>query len=176
MLKVKIGLSKRKKVPVFYILGEPFLPNNALHLLFRIRKLNIVDEDEKSIVIKAHGQQLKLLVQNLICLMNEWKVWQKYYLPNFSLQGKTVLDVGAGCGETAFLYFLHGARKVVAVEPNTDAVECLIENVAINKWNVEIIPEPFKLEHLEIQHDFMKMDGEDVKNNCCLCPKLTSPA
>jgi hypothetical protein len=34
------------------------------------------------------------------------------------------------------------------------------ENVERNNWNVEIIVEPFSLEHLKFSYDFMKTDGE----------------
>ena len=40
----------------------------------------------------------------------------KILFTNFLVRGKTVLDVGAGCGETAFFYRLYGAKKVVAIE------------------------------------------------------------
>lgn len=120
--------------------------------------VKIVSQTDEAIVFEAHGQKLKLLELYAIWFIREWEVWEKSYLPEFSLKGCTVLDVGAGCGETSFFYFLHGIDKVVAIEPYVKAVECLRENVAVNKWNVEVIPENFKLEHLKIPHDFMKMD------------------
>lgn len=88
-------------------------------------------------------------------------MWEPYYLPNFDLKGKTVLDVGAGCGETAFFYLRHGAKKVLCVEPNTCVLRLLRQNCTENKWDVEIIPEKFNLGILKKQSfDFMKMDGE----------------
>jgi 2-polyprenyl-3-methyl-5-hydroxy-6-metoxy-1,4-benzoquinol methylase len=49
-------------------------------------------------------------------MLAEVMAWTAWYLPRFNLAGKTVLDIGAGCGETAAFYFDHGAEKVVAVE------------------------------------------------------------
>ena len=33
------------------------------------------------------------------------------------LRGREVVDVGAGIGDSALYFILHGARKVIAVEP-----------------------------------------------------------
>lgn len=120
--------------------------------------VKIVSQTSEAIVFEAHGQRLRLLEVYAIYFIREWQFWEESYLPHFSLKGRTILDVGAGCGETAFFYLLHGVNKVVAIEPSIKAVECLRENVEVNKWNVEIIPEEFKLEHLKIPHDFLKMD------------------
>jgi SAM-dependent methyltransferase len=117
-----------------------------------------VSQTDDAVVFLAYGQTLKLLKLYALWFLREWDIWTKSYLPNFSLKGCTVLDVGAGCGETAFFYFLHGAGKVIAIEPNEEAIKCLTENAKVNGWNVEVIPEKFKLDHLKIPHDFMKMD------------------
>jgi 2-polyprenyl-3-methyl-5-hydroxy-6-metoxy-1,4-benzoquinol methylase len=151
MSKVKIGLSKRKKVPVFYILDGTYLPHEALRLLWDLRWLNEIEHNKEYTILEAKGNTLKFLNQHASFIVDEWKVWEKYYIPHFSLQGKTILDVGAGCGETALLFFLHGAYKVIAVEPNVKAVECLKENMERNDWNVEIVAEPFSLEHLKFK-------------------------
>jgi SAM-dependent methyltransferase len=157
---VGLVLSRRKKTPVFYIFGKTFLPHQLLQLLARARWLKTVHRDAESVIIELYGQQIRLLNSFFVILANEWRTWEKYYLPAFSLSEKTVLDVGAGCGETAFFYLLYGARKIVAIEPDRKVLECLKENVTRNNWDVEIIPEAFKLEHLNIPHDFMKMDIE----------------
>ncbi len=157
---IKLGLSRRKKVPVFYMFEKTYLPHQFLSLLVSIKWLKIVNKDGESVVIDLYGQQIRLLNNFFVIFADEWREWERYYLPTFSLSGKTVLDIGAGCGETAFFYLLYGARKVVAIEPDRKALECLKENAKRNNWNVEIIPEAFKLEHLKIPHDFMKMDIE----------------
>ena len=45
-------------------------------------------------------------------VQTELEMWHEQYLPC----GKKILDIGAGCGETALFYFKHGAEKVVCVE------------------------------------------------------------
>lgn len=120
--------------------------------------VKLISQTPEAVLFEAHGQTLELLNLYAIYFIREWLAWLQTYLPPFSLEGRTVLDVGAGCGETAFFYFLHGANKVIAIEPSLDALECLHINAQINKWNIQIIPEKFTLEHLKLPHDFMKID------------------
>ena len=176
MLKVKIRLSKRKKVPVFYILDSSYLPHKAVAFLLRARRMGVIEEKDDCVIVEYSRVRLKLLKQHAVEFIKYWEVWRKCYLPKFSLEGKTVLDVGAGCGETAMLFFMHGAEKVVAVEPDSKAVECLRENIERNKWNVEVIPECFSLEHLKLQFDYMKMDCEGCEEMLLHIPELNKPS
>ena len=89
------------------------------------------------------------------------ELFDGYYLPNFSLKGKTVLDVGACCGETAYYFLRKGASKVVCIECDASSIELLRKNVENLGMNVEVIPERFNLKHLQKQHDFMKCDIEE---------------
>lgn len=92
----------------------------------------------------------------------EWSgVWRRYYLPPFPLEGKTVLDIGAGCGETIYFYLLNGAKKVIANEIDPESVAFIEKNALLNDWNVEIINGAFDIAMLSTySHDFMKMDIE----------------
>jgi len=175
MLKIKLGLSRKKRVPVFYILDRTYLLHKALRKLWHLRRLNEIEHNKEYTILEAKANTLKLTSQHVYLVVDEWKDWERYYLPHFSLDGKTVLDVGAGCGETAFLFFLHGARKVIAVEPNSKAIEYLRENIQRNKWNVEVIPGCFSLEHLKLDFDFMKMDAEGCEELLLSLPRLDKP-
>ncbi len=55
---------------------------------------------------------LELLPKHKNILRKELELWHEAYLPI----GKRVLDIGAGCGETAEFYLNHGAEFVVCVE------------------------------------------------------------
>jgi hypothetical protein len=57
-------------------------------------------------------------------VQTELEKWHRYYLP----VGKTILDLGAGCGETAFFYLNHGAQRVICIEGNPSALKLLKEN------------------------------------------------
>jgi len=48
------------------------------------------------------------------------------------LSGRDVVDVGANVGDTAIHFILHGARKVIAVEPLPNVAKCAVENVKLN--------------------------------------------
>jgi predicted RNA methylase len=114
--------------------------------------------------VKIGPYVLEVTPYYLELLWREWQAWKDWYLPPWSLRGKTVLDVGAGCGETALFYYYHGANKVIAVEPEPVLTPILKRNVARNEWNMEIVETPFEPSMLEWSFDFMKMDGEGCEN------------
>lgn len=58
----------------------------------------------------------------------ELEDWHNEYLP---VSG-TVLDVGAGCGETALFFLQHGASHVIAIEEDARAFGMLQRNFAGN--------------------------------------------
>jgi hypothetical protein len=83
------------------------------------------------------------------------------YDPPFSLEGKTVLDIGATNGEAAW-WFLnkHKAKKVICIECDEKRIRFLNKNKEVLK-NIEIIPEPLNINHLiELDYDFIKCDIE----------------
>lgn len=59
-------------------------------------------------------------------LEDELESWHRDYLP----VAGTVLDVGAGSGETARFYLLHGADRVICIERYRPAFEMLCRNFA----------------------------------------------
>jgi ubiquinone/menaquinone biosynthesis C-methylase UbiE len=59
--------------------------------------------------LEVKGEKLKMPSHYATLMLKEWDIWEKCYLPPFTLKGKTVLDVGVGYGETAlFLFFTQG--------------------------------------------------------------------
>jgi hypothetical protein len=55
--------------------------------------------------------------------IGEYADWETFYLP-VNVKGLTVLDVGAGEGETARFYLEHGAKKLFALNPTTTLLNC----------------------------------------------------
>jgi SAM-dependent methyltransferase len=114
-------------------------------------------------------------------LFCEWLDWEKYYLPKSGLVGRTVLDVGAGCGETAHFFFSHGARQVIAIEMDPGQLKLLSRNADVNRWNangrrLKIIPRPFELADLQREEfDFVKMDIEGGESALLQLPALDFP-
>jgi len=105
-------------------------------------------------------------------LVAEFERWKTQYLP-VDLKGKTVLDVGAGEGETAYFFLLHGAKKVVCIEPDEKSYARLIWNAKGKP--IQCLQKEFQLADLEISHDFMKMDIEGWEY-LLLETELKSPA
>jgi predicted RNA methylase len=68
-------------------------------------------------------------------LVAELEQWHAQYLP---VSG-TVLDLGAGCGETALFYLNHGATQVICIEGDPRASSCLKQNFG-NDSRVTIVP------------------------------------
>ncbi len=112
------------------------------------------------VLLRKGSRELELTKYHAGVMLSEIMVWPFVYLPGFSLEGKTVLDVGAGCGETAAFWFEHGASRVVAIESDPKACALLKKNAQRNRWQVEVVEGPFRLEHLSISHDFLKIDIE----------------
>jgi predicted RNA methylase len=110
--------------------------------------------------VKIGPYVLELAPYYFELLWREWQSWKSWYLPPWSLKGKTVLDVGAGCGETALFYYLHGASRVIAIEPQSSLTHLLRKNIARNNWDMEVVEGPFQMPMLDWNFDFMKMDGE----------------
>ncbi len=52
--------------------------------------------------------------------------------------GKTVLDIGGFCGETAVYFFSKGAKKIVIYEPVLANQELIQKNITLNNINAEI--------------------------------------
>ncbi|HMD79172.1 MAG TPA: hypothetical protein VKF39_04220 [Nitrososphaerales archaeon] len=92
-------------------------------------------------------------------VVNELDMWEEAYLPT-SVEGKVVLSVGDGCGETSLFFLRHGATKVIAIEKDPEPFGLLCRNVETNRLNVVPMNVSFKLEHLKMDFDFMKIDVE----------------
>lgn len=159
MIIPSVGLGKKSHLPVFKILDFGFGPITILKVLWSTSKFSLEDIGNEAIV-KTGKSTLKLNRRKAALMVSEWKLWNDYYIPPSGVMGKTVLDVGAGCGETATLLFDKGAKKVVCVEPSGEEVKYLEENIKSNGWNAEIIPTGFSLSNLKDGFDFVKMDCE----------------
>lgn len=68
-------------------------------------------------------------------LKKELSWWHEAYLP----VKEKVLDVGAGCGETAQFYFMHGAKLVICIEGDPGPLSRLYLNFGRDP-RVVIIP------------------------------------
>lgn len=107
-------------------------------------------------------------------ILGETQDWLVNYLP-VDIRGKTVLDVGAGEGETARFFLAHGAAKVIAVEPEPTAYKYLAVN-ALNHPQIKPVQSAFKVGMAwQFQPDFIKVDIEGYEE-ILLYVKLPCPA
>jgi hypothetical protein len=148
---------------------------SAFRIFIHSRGWSLKPVDGYSIVTH-NGVHLKLTAQKAVTMLWEWRKWKKDYVPPFSLEGKTVLDIGAGSGETAYLYFLSGAKEVVCVEPDPNEAALIAENSANLGWKTLVMSEPFKLEHLTLRKfDFVKVDCEGCESILLSLPQIQVP-
>jgi hypothetical protein len=105
-------------------------------------------------------------------LLVEMSDWVRYYLP-LDVRGLTVLDVGAGEGETAKFFLDNGAAKVVCIECAAESFKLLKENAAHH--NIIVLNKRFELLDLKIPHDFLKVDIEGYEE-ALLDVTLVTPA
>jgi hypothetical protein len=166
ILPTGLGLSARRHVPIVYFCSGSFYPHTFLKLAWQWRKMSVLHSDFKEVVVRNGKTVLKMEPGFAYAMVREWHgPWTRYYLPRFSLADKTVLDVGAGCGETAYFYLAHGAKKVICIEPDGGRFDLLQENARKNGWNLEAVRTPFDVSILEeYDYDFMKMDCEGCES------------
>jgi hypothetical protein len=92
--------------------------------------------------------------------VTEHAKWNTDYMPPGGLKGKRILDVGAGCGESAMWFLKEGARQVLCVENNQECRSYLERNARLNK-GVSVLMGAFNPgEHLWYHIDLVKMDIE----------------
>jgi SAM-dependent methyltransferase len=142
--KITLGLSRKLKVPVLYWYGNTY-PLWKYWKMKEISKLFPVCDKHVSSLLMRFGFE-----------------YYKACHPNFDLTNKTVLDVGAGCGETAF-YFLRyaGAKHVICIENHPGRIEALRFNKDACALDITVVGEDFKVQHLDMfDYDFIKMNIE----------------
>jgi SAM-dependent methyltransferase len=174
----KLGLSNKKRVPIFYLdkrTKNTFTPLSAFRIFIHSRGWSLKRVDGYSIITHKNVA-LKLTAQKAVTMLWEWSKWKRDYLPPFSLAGKTVLDVGAGSGETAYLFVLAGAKEIVCIEPSPEEAALIEENSTNFGWETKVIREPFKLEHLAIRKfDLVKLDCEGCESILLSLPEILVP-
>jgi 16S rRNA A1518/A1519 N6-dimethyltransferase RsmA/KsgA/DIM1 with predicted DNA glycosylase/AP lyase activity len=145
----------------FDVAGKQYNPYHYVKRAVKFRKWKFRKQGNDYVVVHD-GQVMLLSRYHCAAAVSEYYTqWSYDYIPTgFSLKGLTVLDVGAGYGETAHLFLENGAARVIAIESDSLACQNLRQTIEVNDWPVEVIAEPFKLEHLKLKFDICKMDIE----------------
>jgi hypothetical protein len=86
---------------------------------------------------------------------------QYWYLANFLATEKenTVVDIGAGIGDSPIYFTMNGAKKVIAIESDKERCDLLKDNVKANGFEGKIIPVYGGYNNISL-----KKIGEIVKN------------
>lgn len=142
----------------------------------------VIDEvgDDELMIEHIDGTRLTLSRPSYRSLMAESGPREKWYLPSRSMEGQTVLDIGAGVGDTAWFFLKHGAKQVICVEPDPAIIKELQTNKESNGWSgVSIIEGGFEPWQLKLQRDLTKIDcegGETVLLDPDITPEVLGTA
>ena len=166
MIIPRFGISKRRHLPVLKLLDHSISLFLGPAVVRQFWSWSLEDVPNSPLVqVSTPMDKLVMSRDRAGMMLYEWRTWTRYYAPHgFDFAGKTVLDVGAGEGETVELYRLLGAKKFLCVEPDPQRAARLRENSARNGWDAEVFEEPFSLKLLEREFDFMKMDCEGCES------------
>ncbi len=161
--RVKIG---RLGVPTFYVGNLAHPPIEFLSRFIHYRNWSVTGYTDSTVKVRIEGKvELELTLSAWTAVFSEWVYWERHYAEFIPRNLRTVLDVGAGCGETALFYFLHGAEKIICVEPEPDRARLLEKNSRDHGWNTSIVQGQFHPRFLEqFDFDFMKMDCEGCES------------
>jgi len=114
-------------------------------------KMCKLEDYEKLSMDSSH----RTLVRNE--LMGEW---HPDYLPDDSslpqIKDSTVVEMGAGCGETAFFYLKHEASRIISIESDSEAISHYLKNFP----DVVFIPRTVKMVLVEAHVDIPRIDIE----------------
>ena len=59
-------------------------------------------------------------------------------MTDFFLEGCTVIDIGAAMGDTAIMFILRGAKKVIGYEFQKKQFEIAEKNIKLNKMQKKV--------------------------------------
>jgi hypothetical protein len=158
----RFGISRRRHLPVFKFLDHSVGPVAALRTTRQFWGWSLARVPDSSLVeVRTPLDRLVMSRDRAGMMLYEWGTWMRCYAPpTVDFRGKTILDVGAGEGETVEFYRLKGAKSFICVEPDPERARRLRENSARNGWEAEVLEEPFSVKILDRPFDFMKMDCE----------------
>ena len=159
-ITIKFGLSRKRHLPVIWVAGITNFNPYRLDVFLKYRGMTLTRIDDNHVAIEKNGLKFTLLQDYANILIHEFTKWPRDYKFPSSLKNKTILDIGAGCGETIFYFALKGCRNFIAVEPNTQCADLLRKNAENNALNIRVYNDIFRKSHLNGNFDFIKCDCE----------------
>ena len=166
MIVPRFGISRRRRLPVLKLLDHSISPFSGFGVIRQFWKWSLGGLPGSDLVkVSTPLDKLIMSRDRAGMMLYEWGTWNRFYVPHgFDFTDKTILDVGAGEGETVELYRLHGAKRFICVEVDPQRAARLRDNAAKNGWDVQVFEEPFSPKFLDMGFDFMKMDCEGCES------------
>lgn len=172
-------MGKRIPIPLPVIRDKIYAPNRYIKGLllirqahgFRINEFQGIDTTYDDLIFLPYPFNLALYFHYLDVIATELRQWLKMYAP--PRPQEIIIDVGAGCAETAWLYYHYfHPKQVISIEPDKDRFALLKANSNFNKWpNHVLINDVLKPEHFETDYlglgkcTFAKIDIEGAEIN-----------
>jgi FkbM family methyltransferase len=102
-----------------------------------------LQSQDRKVALSVSPERISLKIDdthiafNTFCItttLGDTFVREDYGVPEAlsGLRGRDVIDLGASVGDTALYFILHGARKVIAVEPLPNVAKCAEENAKLS--------------------------------------------
>jgi FkbM family methyltransferase len=155
VVKSKNGFFVTKSQPVFSCAVPPpekvaffnflislsqnnWVVNQADSSTFQISKQNCYFQ------IRSIGDSLYAVQSDKFLLTGPVESLMAYFLEcqsgvyDYNYRGKTVLDIGAFCGESAVYFASQGAEKIIVYEPVKEHHELIRKNIVANGVNAEL--------------------------------------
>jgi hypothetical protein len=174
----RIGLSRKRHLPTIFVGEQSYYPWAFARTLLKSLQWTFTEVSQGLFEVRHKGTVMTLTKPYAFGLAREYFTeWNIYYLPDFSLKGKTVLDVGGGGGESAYFFLQHGAAEVLTVERNEIAAGLIDANIRRNNWPVKRVGGTWNNSILDtFPCDFMKMDIEGDERELLRLDQLQIPA
>lgn len=100
---------------------------------------------------ELNGVKMKHVTTTVIEVFNK-----RFYDLLKHVEGRDVVDIGAGVGDSTVYFALRGARRVIAVEPARECYDELVENVKLNSVEGRVIA----LNEYACKHTLAELTGK----------------
>ncbi|MGI0021503.1 MAG: FkbM family methyltransferase, partial [Nitrososphaeraceae archaeon] len=130
----------RKKYPIKAILrnGQCVMLNNHFEAYSTLLGLRDFLQSSNDIMIVSTKDLLKIKLYDSINNGDIIGVFLREEYRSLPVKGKTIIDIGANIGDSAIYFAMHGADKVIALEPYPKNCEIAKKNIELNNLSNKI--------------------------------------
>jgi FkbM family methyltransferase len=123
---------------------EDIVCDENIYILYTPRRGIEVDielGDKAKAEFNYLGKKVALVLDDLLSIIDDI-ILENFYggaYNDLDVESRVIVDVGAGVGDTAILFTLRGARKIIALEPYLGIYSIALENVKLNNISDRVI-------------------------------------